>query len=222
MKIKDLSYEFIDDLFSSILDDDEDLNSALTTIDGYYNSRMLSELFFSRSMYKSCSNLIEWIKEEIGESHIKGKVVELIHGFYKRKWLKLIDTYSYEYNALEPYHMDLHDELSKDNLTSSENTSTATTNSDTNTEQYYGFNSSNPVDVNKNSTSGNESGSRTNQYTRDRESERDISRKGNIGNKTNQQLIEEERELLKWNVYITIIKDFEKILCARIWDTHII
>lgn len=223
MKIKELTYDGIANLFSIILDGDTELHNALLTIDGYYDSHMLSDLFFSRSMDKYCSNLIEWIKEEVGETYIIPKVQSVISSFYKRKWLKLIDTYNIEYNAIKPYDMTLHDELLRDNLTSESYRTSDNNATSTDTSSYKGFNSDTDfVDTDKDSSTTATENESSERYERDRESERAITREGNIGNKSIQQLIEEERDLLKWNVYIVILKDFDRVLCARIWDTHIV
>ena len=121
----------------------------------------------------------------------------------------------------------------------SDNSLTHSQGNDTSTDSYWGFNSSPAVPVNKDRTtsenaqdtsrqgsatrdnsvqrSNTRTGVRGDDYTRDRESERDITRSGNIGNKTNQELITEERDMLRWNVIIQIFSDIDKILCAKIW-----
>ena len=241
---------------------DTDLRDAFQSIPGF-ESHSTDLVYIQRSGGKRISNLVEYLSErypseDYDNPEFRNALVASFLTMYKRKWLKLIETYSIEYNALKPYSMSLHDELVKDHLTSrdvvnrtdneaedslehgegNDNSLSHTSGSDSSTNSYYGFNSTtDPVDTDKTvgenaqdssrqgstsrDTSSQRSNSRTSvrgdDYARDRESERDITREGNIGNKTNQELITEEREMLRWNVILEIFRDIDKIICAKIW-----
>ena len=259
-KIKDLFPEPYNHGIISIINSyDNDLESAFESIEGYDEGGW-DLLYFQRSCDKNVANIVDYIQERYdeGTDNWETDIANMLVSLYKRKWLKLIDTYSIEYDALKPYAMSLHDELVRDHLTSrdvvnrtdnetenstehgegTDSSSSHSEGSDTSTDSYFGFNTTTtPVDTNKTAgenaqdtsregeTSRDTTSERTNSrtgvrgddYTRDRESERDITRSGNIGNKTNQELITEEREMLRWNVIIQIFSDIDKILCAKIW-----
>lgn len=150
---------------------------------------------------------------------------------YLKKWTELVKTLNQDYDILSPYNMDISD-TTKDTMNSSGSDSrtsngdskstTEQTNEGENHEQTYGFNSTNPVpsnDSNNNSTTNisntdetNTTSRGTNKYERNNDIVRTISRKGNIGNKSAQELIEEQREMLKYQIFDTIYSDLDDIL----------
>lgn len=99
-----------------------------------------------------------------------------------------------------------------------------------NSDAVYGFNSTNPVDTDassetndvtiKNSNSGSNSYSdnekssykSNDSYSRDSNIKRSTKRSGNIGNLSSQQLIEQQRKLLMYQIFDTIYDDLDEIL----------
>lgn len=223
MKIKDIITNPIDKgIIYYIVSFDNDIKQSFEGIAGYDRSG-LDLLYFQKSKEKQLSDLVLYLIElyddfnDTAWNYITKSIISL----YKRKWLKLIETYSIEYDAVKPYNMDLEDNLINDYLKSDDSVTTNSHGTDTTNDQYYGFNSNEPVDTNKSIDSGETHSGRKGIYERRRNSKREITRTGNIGNKSAQKLIEEERDMLRWNVYLTIFKDIDKIMCARIWDTEI-
>lgn len=102
------------------------------------------------------------------------------------------------------------------------------TNDSTTNDDIYGFNSTkgSPADSSKtnstNNSTDNNSGSSnmsenetrksSTDYKRDNTINRDIVRKGNIGNKSIQQLIEEQRKMLEWQIFDVIFNDLDSVL----------
>lgn len=105
-----------------------------------------------------------------------------------------------------------------------------TTNTDENTtnDDIYAFNSTDasPADLSKSNSSGTstdnsentgksnstENNNSSTDYTRDNTIIRNIMRKGNIGNKSSQQLIEEQRKMLEWQLFDVIFNDLDRVL----------
>lgn len=150
--------------------------------------------------------------------------------FYN-KWLELIKTLQTQFDALLPYSMtyerDTDDTLSSTNKNDSSytNNGSSTDNSDSsgeNNNSIYGFNSvsSVPTDENSNkrnikrdiTNTDNGVGSNSTEYSRTNNLHSVITRKGNIGNKSSQELIEEQRKMLQWQLYDVIFNDLDSVL----------
>lgn len=147
------------------------------------------------------------------------------------KWKGLIETVKADFDALSPYNMTYdkvtNDELhstnenkgSKDTSGSSSDNSEGSTKTDDST---YGFNSTSAVptdesadttkvkrDISDTTHSENEDSTT---YERKNMLNTTIIRKGNIGNKSSQQLIEEQRNMLQWQLYNVIFDDLDSVL----------
>jgi hypothetical protein len=155
---------------------------------------------------------------------------------YLKKWTDLVKTLSLEYDALKPYQMEVNDIIEGKLSSSGTDTGTGTsTDSGTNTvntsnngkENIFGFNSEGEVPSNSNETQlqtdGNTSSqneynrSNSNEYSRDENTVRKISRSGNIGNHTAQELIEQQRELLKYQIMDIIYSDLDYVLTRSMY-----
>jgi len=131
---------------------------------------------------------------------------------YKRKWIDLIDTYSLEFDALKPFNMSSHDEILSDHLESDNSNASQNSGQSIVENSHYGFNSSNASPVDKDNSSDSSSSSRTEHYERDNTREREIVRSGNIGNKSNQELMKQQRDMLNWIFFDTMFKDLDRVL----------
>ena len=148
------------------------------------------------------------------------KIFNLInYTFVDKRWKKIYDTYRLHYDVLSPYDIAI-DEEGTDTLDSENNVDSNTNtnskyNSNTN-NKINGFNSNSPIDrdssiiddttIDSDTTRSNTKYKRTNPYTRN------LTRKGNIGNITKQELIEKERGLWKYNLFETIYSDLDRVL----------
>ena len=168
----------------------------------------------------------------------KGRIATSMMALYLLKWAKLWNTLTFEYNPIENYDME---EVMTDDTTEIEyghvhelvqekgSTSTRTdTITVTETHSVQGFNSSTytPSDQMVKTPTGNEtitgSGEDTDTNT---ESGTDthtrnytLTRHGNIGVTTSQQMIESERKLWMWSFFYEVVfPDIDRLLCLSIY-----
>lgn len=120
---------------------------------------------------------------------------------FKSKWKKLNDLWNMEYNPLQPFDITLHEDY-KDTLEVLKDKSKSSSQ-----DNIYGFNSvdSIPSDDTANITE--------NEYKRENPHTRDYNRKGNIGNTSYQELIKQERDVLKFQIIDVIYKDIATVVC---------
>lgn len=128
------------------------------------------------------------------------KLADIIYLKFKDKWNRIYDAYiKSTYNALENYSM-----------TEVEKTNTKVTSTDNTKGGSYGFNSDVSVPVNdSNSTSVVEGNGEDNK--------RELTRSGNIGVTTSQQMLESELQLRKYNFYEELYKDVNSVVTLSIY-----
>ena len=187
--------------------------------------------------------LYQWVKGNIDEVHI----AEYLTATFGDKWNKMYDVMTEEYNPLDNYNMhetehldDIKDESTtgSSSASSSYEDASESSNSGTNdvtvTDQVYGFDSSTAADAAKNVTDGETSGSgstssdgssssegeSSSTYTTDNDKDRELTRAGNIGVTTSQQLIQAELELRKTIVLNTIRDDIVSVLTLPYYDAR--
>ena len=122
------------------------------------------------------------------------------------KWKNLYQTITQEYDMLKPFDIELEESISGTaNLNDDDYTSDST-------EKIYAFNSSNSGDGVPTSKTGETTHRSTNS---DRDESRNYTRKGNIGNKSQAQLIMEERQKAMFNLKEIIFEDIASVLCRK-------
>ena len=147
-------------------------------------------------------------------------LANVIYTKYGNKWLKEYATLSLQYNPINNY--DMVEQMTNDITTHQfghTNTRTDNTN-ETNETEKAGFNSSTYSPVDKVSIKGNagtiadvETG--TNTDTRNYR----LTRSGNIGVTTSQQMIESERKLWLWNFFDDIVyPDIDRVLTINMYE----
>lgn len=167
------------------------------------------EYFGNHSGDKYISPLIQ--KLLVNDKLTDDKIVTLANILYaqnKYQWNKLYNIYKLEYKPIENYSMvetEQGDDTRTDNFTN--------TNQSTNTDQQWAFNSEDWNNVNKSDNSNNS----TNQGTSTNENNRTLTRSGNIGVTTSQQMIESEIALWQWNFIDTLFNDVDKLLTLKIY-----
>lgn len=166
-------------------------------------------------------------------------IAKTVIAMYIANWEKLYNTTVIEYNPIENYRMTETLELTDTNthgLTITRNETTDTDYTDTNTpnltvnhnNNINGFNSSNsvPSDNSVDTTTGTNTnvhdetvdGTETTTHSGDDvlTREHELTRSGNIGVTTSQQMIESERELQMWNFFRTVVfPDVDRILTIQ-------
>ena len=138
---------------------------------------------------------------------------------YLKGWSKLADAFFADYNPIQNYDMKEHEESDGTNKVATEMTDSTETH-ETVINKYNGFNSGDSVKVSESTNDGE--GSKTTSGTQAKnetaiDNERDLTRSGNIGVTTSQQMIESEYNLRKKNLLDLIYKDIDNILFIDIY-----
>ena len=139
------------------------------------------------------------------------------------KWAKIYDALLTEYNPLENYSME---EIRTPDLsfeeTQNEKTDVTTERETHATNSYKGFNADDPVVVNK--TDGDEdvttSGAKLdNEVTKEttHTGTETLTRAGNIGVTTSQQMLESEFKVRQYDFYKMVYNDIDSILCLSVY-----
>lgn len=192
-----------------------------------FNAAMDLEYLGNRSGLKTPSPLLESFAETFPvDSEQRTQLVAMF--LYQRfgdKWTRLWDALQLDYNVIENYSMtetESHeDDESRERSINTDITVTGTGDSGS---DVYGFNSSTPVPqaATIGSTTQRTRGSgedNTEQDTVGRSGTRELTRSGNIGVTTSQQMIESEFELrMKNDFYEVVYKDTDSILTIPIYD----
>lgn len=191
------------------------------------NYKVLDEdYYFSHSGEKSTSitynkfyELFSSDNEIVRKQKTIQKIAKIIINRYLDNWLKIYDAYfNTEYKALENYSM-----IEEENYTGKDatNTDLQTTNNGTSDNNAYGFNTT-AIDGVKYGKTINDNtqdlkGDKDNNFT-DKTFNKTLTRSGNIGVTTSQQMLESELNLRKYDFYQQVFKDVDKILCSYIYD----
>ena len=147
------------------------------------------------------------------------EIAGIIYAMCGKRWSKLWDTLNFEYNPIQNYSMT---ELMRNNEKEIEygSTNTRTPNiTKTSTTELQGFNSSDYVPSDK--FTDTETGTDTNARTgSDTETYKyDLTREGNIGVTTSQQMIQSERDLwVLWQYFYDVVfPDINRVLTLNIY-----
>lgn len=205
---------------------------------GKVTADMLDLMYIGKSGNKITAPILDNMMEEDGtiSEENKKKVASAIWGVYGTNWTKLFETLNFNYNPIENYSMVEESSGENENITNGtssnetsnngtstvENTSTQDTNND-----LYAFNSTTSKPSSKSSgvgtdhntvTTDNKTGNQTtlNNISKDT-SKHTLTRKGNIGVTTSQQMIQSERDLWNWVFYNGVFRDIDSILTLSIY-----
>ena len=147
-------------------------------------------------------------------------VAGVVWANYGDKWTRIYDTLTAEYAPLENYNMienyegsHTDDSTSRDTASPADNEIVSTTNAD-----IYGYNSSSPSPADKSTTTTTQEVDKTNKYDNESGDTHELTRHGNIGVTTSQQMAESEIALRQYNFFEGVYKDIDKILALPIYD----
>lgn len=129
------------------------------------------------------------------------KLASLIVLKFGDKWNRLYNTYFLtDYNPLENY-----------NMIEDENVNTDISVNTSNDNNTFGFNtiSTDGVSKDKSSIDTNTTGDFDNNY-------RKLTRSGNIGVTTSQQMLESELKLRQWDFYSMLMDDVDSVMCLAV------
>ena len=130
------------------------------------------------------------------------EIAKVIKMKYLFGWNKLAEALFSDYNPIENYNM-------KENRKTDFEEHTVTDSSETVTNKYSGFNTDQMKDVSKSETEGDIDTTKTDTGT---SANNELTRSGNIGVTTSQQMIESEYNLRKKNLLDLIYKNIDTIL----------
>lgn len=176
----------------------------------------------------------------------KTQLVKMIYQMYNQKWQRNYEVFMAQYNPIENFSMTQKETPNistkhtvSDNFqqktTTDNTTQVSVTENGGGQNNVYGFNTTNspaPSDAfsnNKTTTTvaadPNQNKSNTtytqNGYTEDSETgTRELTRSGNIGVTTSQQMIQSDIDLWKWNFFEEVFRDVDKILTTRIYMNY--
>lgn len=228
MKMNDL-YSISDilsgtNLIFTLLKDDSTYPNVKDFIkDGNY-ATLNEDYYVFNSNEKYLSPLVTKLYEELdNKATLNLKLVEIIYNRFSTKWKKIYDALMTNYKPLENY--DMEEERTpdlEDSETINTNTDITTSRETSASNSYKGFNSSSPVLVNK--TDGTEDVTTSGESEKNEISKSSthtgtetLTRHGNIGVTTSQQMLESEIKLRQYDFYKNMFKDIDSILCLSIY-----
>ena len=163
------------------------------------------------------------------------KLAQSLYSMNGLRWGKLWDTYNLEYNPIQNYNMT--EVMSDDDTVTTygrTHSKTGTevddrTRTDDNKESVYGFNSSNASDSEESDRTINDDNTHTYNVAdtdtgQDRQSHSyELTRSGNIGVTTSQQMIESERTLWMWRYFYDVVfPDIDKMLTISVYSDDVL
>lgn len=216
----------------------EIVQTLSTTSQGEYsNIAFLDDDYLTNSGQKIISPLLESQLNSNGKITTQAqwdKIFRIIWVRYKNKWDRLWNLNKAEYQPLENYDMTEQETLptktTKENISKSyhseQNEATK------NTSDTYGFNSNTPVPVGESETTrdklsnyqdSSETGLANDNYREESyNTYRELTRHGNIGVTTSQQMAQSEIDLWQWNFIEDVIyKDLDDILTIEAYESII-
>ena len=130
------------------------------------------------------------------------KLAKIIITKNLKNWNKLADAFFSDYNPIDNYNM-------TENKKTDYEEHTVTDNSEKTTQRYKGFNSNDMQDVSESESEGDIDTTKTDTGT---SANNELTRRGNIGVTTTQQMIQSSYELAKKNVLDIIYSNIDNVL----------
>ena len=202
----------------------------------------LDLLYITRSGEKESSPMIDILSSDgVLLEADREKAVKATVSFYKRKWDRLWEVETAKYNPIENYSMtetdtpnisrkeSVSDDYSLNTDVTTKEKQTVTSKAD-GSNAMYGFNSTNPVP----SAEGKQNGTTTTErlpednnvsqkqtqsgYREQTETgTRTLTRSGNIGVTTTQQMIQSSIELSKWTFLAEVMRDLDSMFTTPLY-----
>ena len=182
-------------------------------------------LGFSADKYISPlqQKMLDSMTDEYTKNDVISDMAKLIYNRFAQKWKNIYDALMTEYNPLENYSME---EIRTPDLTTdetqNEKTDITTERETSASNSYKGFNATDPVLVNQ--TDGDETTTTTGAKADNEVSKKieqtgteTLTRAGNIGVTTSQQMLESEFKVRQYDFYKMIYNDIDSILCLSIY-----
>lgn len=190
--------------------------------DDNINTMLDSEYHFNIAGARFCSPLVRRYADEDDGSLTEANCAALagiLFAMYGQKWNKLWDTLNFEYDPIQNYSMtEKMRDHEKETIYDSEELRTPDTERVT-INDLQGFNSSDYVPSDKTTETETGTDSRTHTGTDTETLKYDLTREGNIGVTTSQQMIESERNLwVLWQFFYDVVfPDINRVLTLSIY-----
>lgn len=189
-----------------ILSGDNGIFYALKTLNKFtwLNDTLSSQLdldyYLNHSGNKYISHFTDVLYKNNPSTYLT-LLADVIYNRYGDNWNKIYDAYfNNDYNPIENYSM-----IEEEN----QNTDMETTLKNKN--NVYGFNTSSDTGI-----SNNYQDNTTNVKGKFDDNHRKLTRSGNIGVTTSQQMLESEIDLRKFDFYQMIMNDIDNIMCLMV------
>lgn len=172
--------------------------------DAWGNGDTISIEYLLNRQDKYFSPLFERLLQHYGSDYLSlaQRISVMIINKFLKGWSKLADAVFSDYNPIENYNM-------KENRSTLLEEVTNTENEETVTNKYSGFNADEMKDVSESSTDGSIDTTKT---TTGGKTNNELTRSGNIGVTTSQQMIESSYNLAKKKILDLIYRDIDTIL----------
>lgn len=153
------------------------------------------------------------------------KIASVVASLYLTNWAKQYATLSLEYDPISNYDMTESETGSNSGSTTVTHTGTdnhSTSNPRTNTREVYAFNSTSYAPSERDSITDTGTDNRTVNLsdggTNSGSFSRSLTRSGNIGVTTSQQMLQSERDLWKWNFFENVVfQDLDRVLTLCVY-----
>lgn len=195
--------------------------SALGSLLTNSHKELEEDYFIENSSEKYLSRYVQLLINKFGNDSLElsnqiAKHVVVKFGF---KWWKISEAITTDYKPLENYNMEeIRTPNLREELTRKQNTDI---NVHSQTESgVYGFNSTESNPTATGTGDNHTTGTKANNETEDVKSNtgtESLTRHGNIGVTTSQQMLESEIKLRQYNFIEEVFKDIDSILCLKIY-----
>ncbi len=203
------------------------------------NAGRLDLLYLSHSGNKVCGPIFDILTDDGATEMTSTQFSTLarsIADLYSNKWQRLWDVRNADYEPLENYNMTEHGEDKTRGNSTTKTDGLQTTVSDSQSESSaeatdnrgrYGFASAAPVDTDAAGTQSGSNGKTHGEGTvtddttvtveEGRGTEHDLTRNGNIGIRSSQELLTQEIELWQWQFFETVFNDIDKVIALSVY-----
>lgn len=183
--------------------------AAMTNAPWEFSGVDLDTMFFCEYGEKPAAPLITKLVADTATQEQTETIARLLLLRFRTNWERKFALLSAEYNPLENYSMTEHETVGREEVSGHDRQNTAA-NSDT----LYGFNSQSAVPSQDSSGTDTEHA----EGNRSEDTERELTRAGNIGVTTSQQMMESEITLWEWNFISSVFSDVAKLITIPIYS----
>lgn len=214
-----------DGIFFKIYTYDQTLTEPLFPWLTTDTAKMLDEHYYlSHSGDKWISKLFITMLKAEDDGNVSDalyEIAKMIHSKFGFTWNKIIDAWEKNYEPLENYDMEQTETPDITKTKAVDTNVTTTTTDDITANDIYGFNSSSAKPQTKSTRNGSVTTSGTSDDNIETETEtgtRGLTRHGNIGVTTSQQMLQSEIDLRSnFNIMNQIMNDTDSILCLLVY-----